>query len=75
MKKKGKSWQFFAVAILIFLFAWTAFFGISYQYGDTVTTYIKGAQDIRFGIVVNAQGNEFFEIFLCIFQIPFCKPI
>ncbi len=50
MKKKGKSWQFFAVAILIFLFAWTAFFGISYQYGDTVTTYIKGAQDIRFGI-------------------------
>ena len=50
MKKKGKSWQFFAVAILIFPFAWTAFFGISYQYGDTVTTYIKGAQDIRFGI-------------------------
>ena len=50
MKKKGRSWHFFVVAALILVFAWTAFFGISYQYGDTVTTYIKGAQDIRFGI-------------------------
>ena len=50
MKRKGKSWHFFAVAVLILIFAWTAFFGVSYQYGDTVTTYIKGAQDIRFGI-------------------------
>lgn len=50
MKRKGRSWHFFAVAALILIFAWTAFFGISYQYGDTVTTYIKGAQDIRFGI-------------------------
>ncbi len=50
MKRKGKSWHFFAVAALILIFAWTAFFGVSYQYGDTVTTYIKGAQDIRFGI-------------------------
>ena len=54
MKKKGKSWQFFAVAILIFLFAWTAFFGISYQYGDTVTTYIKGAQDTASGLISGA---------------------
>ena len=50
MKRKGKSWHFFAVAVLILIFAWTAFFGVSYQYGDIVTTYIKGAQDIRFGI-------------------------
>ena len=50
MKRKGKSWHFFAVAALILIFAWTAFFGVSYQYGDTVTAYIKGAQDIRFGI-------------------------
>lgn len=50
MKRKGKSWHFFAVAVLILIFAWTAFFGVSYQYGDTATTYIKGAQDIRFGI-------------------------
>ena len=50
MKKKCRSWHFFVVAALILVFAWTAFFGVSYQYGDTVTTYIKGAQDIRFGI-------------------------
>ena len=28
----------------------TAIFGVSYQYGDTKNTYIKGASDIRFGI-------------------------
>lgn len=50
MKTKGKPWQFFVVAVLIFVFAYTAFFGISTQYGDTVTTWVKGAGDIRFGI-------------------------
>ena len=50
MKTKGKPWQFFVVALLILAFAYTAFFGVSSQYGDTVTTWIKGAQDIRFGI-------------------------
>ncbi len=50
MKTKGKPWQFFVVLLLIFAFAYTAFFGISTQYGDTTTTWIKGAKDIRFGI-------------------------
>ena len=50
MKTKGKPWQFFVVAILIVGFAVTAFFGISSQYGDTETVWVKGAQDIRFGI-------------------------
>ncbi len=50
MKTKGKPWQFFVVALLIGCFAYTAFFGVSTQYGDTTTTWIKGAKDIRFGI-------------------------
>ncbi len=50
MKTKGKPWQFFVVALLIFAFAATAFFGIKTQYGDIEKTWIKGAGDIRFGI-------------------------
>ncbi len=50
MKTKGKPWQFFVVAVLIVVFAVTAIFGISTQYGDTTKLWIKGAQDIRFGI-------------------------
>ena len=50
MKTKGRPWQFFVVAALIFLFAYTAFFGVKTQYGDTLNTWIKGAADIRFGI-------------------------
>ena len=50
MKTKGKPWQFFVVAVLIVAFAVTAIFGISTQYGDTTKLWIKGAQDIRFGI-------------------------
>ncbi len=50
MKTKGKPWQFFVVAVLIVAFAATAIFGISTQYGDTTKLWIKGAQDIRFGI-------------------------
>ena len=34
MKTKGKPWQFFVVAVLIVVFAFTAFLGISTQYGD-----------------------------------------
>ena len=50
MKKKGKPWHLFVLALLIFAFAYTAFFGISSQYGDITHTYVKGAKDIRFGI-------------------------
>lgn len=50
MKKKGKAWHLFLVALLIIGFAYTAFFGVTSQYGDTQKTYIKGAKDIRFGI-------------------------
>ena len=50
MNKKVKSWPLFVVAILIVVFSLTAIFGVSYQYGDTMNIYIKGASDIRFGI-------------------------
>ena len=50
MNKRGKSWHFVVVALLIILFSLSALLGFSYQYGDTKTTYIKGAGDIRFGI-------------------------
>ena len=50
MNKRGKSWHFFAMAELIIAFSLSALFGFSYQYGDTKTTYVKGAADIRFGI-------------------------
>ena len=50
MNRKGKSWPLFVVAILIVLFSLTAILGVSYTYGDTKNTYIKGASDIRFGI-------------------------
>ncbi len=49
MKKTGRIW-FFVVAIFIIALAYTAFFGVSTFYGDTETQYIKGADDIRFGI-------------------------
>ena len=48
MKKVGKS-VFFIVALLIMLVTVTAFTGISTQYGDVTTTYVRGAQDIRWG--------------------------
>lgn len=50
MSKKGKSWHFIVVALLIAVFSLTAIFGVSYTYGDSRTVYVKGASDIRFGI-------------------------
>ena len=54
MKTKGKI-KFFVVFALILALAYTAFFGISYQYGDVKTTYVKGISDIRWGIDI--QGG------------------
>jgi len=49
MKRLGKS-AFFVVAVLIFVLAYTAFFGVYSQNGDFTNTHIKGAKDIRWGI-------------------------
>lgn len=49
MRKVGKPVVFVIVAIII-VFTTLAFFGISTSYGDITTTYIKGVDDIRWGI-------------------------
>mgnify|MGYP005753977577 FL=1 len=60
MKTKGKAWQLFVTALLILVFAYTAFFGVSAKYGDVTTTYIKGAKDIRFGVDIKGGVNVTF---------------
>ena len=49
MRKVGKPVVLVVVAIII-VFTTLAFFGISTSYGDITTTYIKGVDDIRWGI-------------------------
>ena len=49
MKRVGKP-VFFIVVALIALLTYTAFFGIQTSFGDTTTTIIKGADQIRWGI-------------------------
>ncbi|MDE6593169.1 MAG: protein translocase subunit SecD [Oscillospiraceae bacterium] len=48
--KRVKKPVFFVVFILIALFALSVLFGISSYFGDIETVYIKGVDDIRFGI-------------------------
>lgn len=48
--KKVKKPVFFIVFLLITLFAASVFFGISTYYGDMNTVYVKGVDNIRFGI-------------------------
>ena len=45
MKTKGKAWHLIATVLLIVVFVYTAFFGVYAKYGDTTTTYIKGAKE------------------------------
>lgn len=53
--KKTRKITFFIVALLIFAFAYLAFFGVSNWYGDSEKVYFKGADDIRWGIDI--QGG------------------
>lgn len=48
--KRVKKPVFFVVFLLIALFALSVLFGISSYFGDIETVYIKGVDDIRFGI-------------------------
>ncbi len=48
--RKVKKPVFFIVFILICLFTASVIFGLSYHYGDMTTVYIKGVDNIRFGI-------------------------
>lgn len=48
--RKVKKPVFFVVLVLILLFAASVFVGFSTYYGDMTTVYIKGVENIRFGI-------------------------
>ncbi len=58
--KRSNKLTFFIVAILIFVFAYLSFFGISNYYGDKKITYIKGAEDIRWGIDIRGGVEAIF---------------
>ena len=62
MNKRGKSWHLIVTALLIVVFSFTALFGVSYTYGDTKNVYIKGAEDIRFGIDIRGGVDSFQEL-------------
>ncbi len=59
MKRSGKI-TFIVVALLVFSFAYLAFFGVSDYYGDTEKIYIKGAEDIRWGIDIQGGVEAIF---------------
>ncbi len=62
MKSKTTSKAtFFIVLILILALTFTAFFGISGYYGDIRQVYIKGAQDIRWGIDISGGVEAVFS--------------
>ena len=60
MKTKGKAWHLVLTVLLIAAFVYTAFFGVYAKYGDVTKTYIKGAQDIRFGVDIKGGVNVTF---------------
>lgn len=60
MKTRGKAWHLILVLVLILSFAYTTFFGVKTVYGDVTTTYIKGAEDIRFGVDIKGGVNVTF---------------
>ncbi|MCQ2450062.1 MAG: protein translocase subunit SecD, partial [Clostridia bacterium] len=59
-KRVGKP-IFFVVMILIVALSFAAFFGIHDYYGDTRKVYIKGADDIRWGIDISGGVEAVFE--------------
>ena len=48
--RKVKKPVFFIVLVLILAFAASVIFGFSTYYGDMTTVYIKGVENIRYGI-------------------------
>lgn len=51
--KRVRKPVFFIVALLILLFTYASIFGIKGKNGDNTITYIKGVNDIRWGIDIN----------------------
>jgi preprotein translocase subunit SecD/SecD/SecF fusion protein len=59
--KKSRKSTFFIVCALILLFAASSVLGIRTQYGDIVTTRVKGVQDIRLGIDIQGGVDVTFK--------------
>ena len=59
-KRTGKP-VFFVVLILILALTYTAFFGIENYHGDTRNVYVKGANDIRWGIDIKGGVEAVFS--------------
>lgn len=59
-KRTGKP-VFFVVFILILALTYGAFFGIDNYYGDTRKVYVKGADDIRWGIDIKGGVEAVFS--------------
>ncbi len=59
--KKAKKPVFFVVLMCILAFAYLTFFGVHTYYGDTKHVYIKGAEEIRWGIDIQGGVNATFE--------------
>ncbi len=59
--KRVKKPVFFIVALLILALTYTSIFGVYGQNGDTKTTYIKGASDIRWGIDIRGGVEATFS--------------
>ncbi len=59
--KKMSKLVFFIIALLIFALTYCAFFGIEDYYGDTRKLYVKGAQDIRWGIDISGGVEAVFS--------------
>ena len=59
-KRTGKP-VFFVVLVLILALTYTAFFGVENYYGDTRKVYVKGANDIRWGIDIRGGVEAVFS--------------
>ena len=59
--KRARKSTFFIVLALILVLTFTAFFGIDNYYGDTRNVYIKGANDIRWGIDIRGGVEAVFS--------------
>lgn len=59
-KRTGKP-VFFVVLVLILALTYTAFFGVEDYYGDTRKVYVKGANDIRWGIDIRGGVEAVFS--------------
>lgn len=59
--KTSRKSTFFVVLALILALTYLAFFGIENYYGDTRNVYIKGANDIRWGIDISGGVEAVFS--------------